>query len=352
MYCPVDYASFGESVDMLNDVTGDGIPDFIIGAPNYAKHSPGNTIGAVFLCRGNDGASFREFFGPSIGSGFGGVVANAGDLDGNGQDDILIGAALSEVNHQPLAGEVYAFSPISQTLLGNFSTGEAYAGFGSSLAPAGDLDGDGVPEVIIGAPRADGLHPDGGKAYVYSWVRGLLFEIEAEGFDHSFGSAVIGGADLNGDALADVAVAASVGGYFKTYTAAHDPYLSASSAALSAASGGHVDFLLDFPSGEAGKPYVLLASATGTGPTSIGGQLVPLTSDWLFQMFAGGNPPGVFGGVFGALDGDGEATVTLDLPPGAATSYIGTTFFYAGVSYDPPQSARLSSDAVSVTVQP
>ena len=113
-----------------------------------------------------------------------------------------------------------------------------------------------------------------------------------------------------------------------------------------------MQFDLDFPETEAGFFYLLLASTSGTGPTTLGSLDVPLTSDSLFQqLLSGWSPPLLHRGQ-GYLDLQGRASALLDSSPSLAPA-IGATLHLAAITYDPrTMTGRLSSMARALSVVP
>ena len=211
----------GWSVAGAGDVNRDGYADLVVGGYGseggsgkaWIVHGP--VSGTVSLDDADavlHGAAEYDYFGIA--------VVGAGDLDGDGYPDVAVGAYGVDTPQYLDAGAVYVFHG---PLLGHRSAEMADATllgagngdwFGSSLAAAADATGDGRPDLVVGAPGVVRAGPDTGAVYVfrgemgsmmtaagaYARVRGILENDRA-------GSAV-GAGDLDGDGITDLAVGA------------------------------------------------------------------------------------------------------------------------------------------------
>jgi hypothetical protein len=173
-------AQFGWSVAGLADVTGDGRGDVAVGA-NF-DNAPGNPglSGVVYVFSGATGAYLRALVPPAPvqSAQFGWSVAAVPDANGDGRPDILVGAPFDGPVSLPFCGRAYLFSGATgQHLRTLASPGQQALGyFGFSVAGLADADGDGKGDLVIGAPGdAPGTSPQGaGRAYVYSGRTGQL----------------------------------------------------------------------------------------------------------------------------------------------------------------------------------
>ena len=167
------FATFGTSVSSAGDVNGDGFDDIIIGAPYYSNGE--SFEGAVFIYLGSiDGPSIIADFVIESGqseSSFGLSVASAGDINGDGYDDILIGAPDFD-NGESDEGVVFLHlgSPLGPSLTHDWmaeSDQPYYTSFGNSVSSAGDINNDGFDDVIIGAPGFDNPTINEGLVFAY-----------------------------------------------------------------------------------------------------------------------------------------------------------------------------------------
>jgi len=233
--------SIGYSVSSAGDVNGDGLDDVILGAPYIGTGGPYGTSGTAYVVFGKadnadvdlPGIGERGFLITGIGDGddFGFSVAGAGDVNGDGLDDLVIGAPLADP-----AGEsfvVFGKADGADVDLADLGTAQDPTGFrivgidagdeaGHSVAGAGDVNGDGLADVIIGAPGAEpGGNARAGESYVVfgkddntqvdladlGSETGLGgFKINGiDPFDEA-GASVSGVSDFNGDGLDDVII--------------------------------------------------------------------------------------------------------------------------------------------------
>jgi len=197
----------GRSLASVGDVNGDGRTDYIVGAYNAGPRDiNGAGAGAAFVYSGATGAVLYEKHGAAAGDQFGFSVAGAGDVDGDGRPDFVIGAHAAGFG----AGAAFVYSGATGALLYQKSGGAPGDLLGYSVGSAGDVNGDGRADFIVGANAADpGGRSAAGSAYVYSGATGgLLLRRDGAAAGDQLGISVAPAGDANGDGKFDVIVGA------------------------------------------------------------------------------------------------------------------------------------------------
>lgn len=157
-----------------------------------------------------DSREYHRFDGELTEDRLGVATGSLGDVNGDGFDDVLVGARYADVNGLTDVGSVYVYSGKDGTTLYRVTGEGAGDWFGVSVAGIGDVDGDARPDFAVGAQfakRGDGTST--GAAYVYSGATGArLLRLFGDGADGRFGVSVGGGRDVNGDGVPDLIVGA------------------------------------------------------------------------------------------------------------------------------------------------
>ncbi|MDH5493953.1 MAG: integrin alpha, partial [Myxococcales bacterium] len=160
---PTLNGQFGAAVTTAADLNGDGFQELVIGHPKYSL-----SRGRVEFFSGKDYALLNSVTQNLNGDEFGRAVVSVGDLDGDGYSELVVGAPFHDASGSN-AGAAFVYSSKTGAKLHSFLGAAAGDEFGSALAAVPDLNGDGFQDLIVGAPRADGVTGiDSGRAYVYS----------------------------------------------------------------------------------------------------------------------------------------------------------------------------------------
>ena len=195
----------GWSVSGAGDVNDDGYDDLIVGSPYNS--AGGSFAGRAYVFSGLDGDTLHVFSGQAAGDCLGSSVSGAGDVDRNGYDDLIVAALRAALD----SGRVYVYSGQTGAPLWTFTGETNEDDFGYSVSGAGDVNGDGYDDLIVGEPKLDVLHLPHypGWAHVYSGQTGaLLWTFTGEAQNDVFGRSVSGAGDVNRDGHDDVAVGA------------------------------------------------------------------------------------------------------------------------------------------------
>lgn len=213
---------FGYSVSSAGDVNRDGYADVIVGewvasdgrGAAYVFHGASSGLESVPAVRlSRDGAEEYEYFGE--------VVSSAGDVDGDGYDDVIVGAKYAPGTTTASDGSAYVYmgssTGIDATTPVQLPGEQEFSYTGSSVSGAGDVDGDGYDDVLVGAEEADGAEYRQGLVYVYYGSAtgpdvGSRLTLEASSPEEAsrYGFAVSDAGDVDGDGYADVLVGAKM----------------------------------------------------------------------------------------------------------------------------------------------
>jgi hypothetical protein len=188
---------FGHSVTALGDLTGDGVADFAVGAPRH--DTAGANAGRVYLLDCADGSEICIIDGDTPGDEFGSGLAMGGDLDGDGLLELMISAQRAGASGTGLA-YVYNLGATCVRRL-TLVPGATAVSMGQFFVDmTGDVDGDGIGDIYAGDFNAS-------RAYVWSGATGALIWTRSSGLGEGYGIGT-GIGDLDGDSREDFVIGA------------------------------------------------------------------------------------------------------------------------------------------------
>lgn len=155
---------FGWSVAGAGEIDDDGRADFVVGA--ILSDPNGDASGTATVFAGNGGGILYVFSGDSAGDKLGFRVAGGRDFDGDGTADVAVGAPDVRVNGVE-RGMARIHSGADGSILQTYVGEQGFADFGSALALAEDVDGDGRAELVVGEPKFNGTGGGTGRARVF-----------------------------------------------------------------------------------------------------------------------------------------------------------------------------------------
>jgi len=209
---------FGNSVSTAGDVNGDGYSDVIVGASWYDNGETNEGMAFVYHGSASGLSATSNWTAESnqAYTSFGNPVSTAGDVNGDGYSDVIIGAE-SYANGETNEGMAFVYhgsaSGLSTASNWTAESNQAGAKFGISVSTAGDVNGDGYSDVIVGASQYDNSETDEGMAFVYHGSASgpsatSNWTAESNQAGANFGRSVSTAGDINGDGYSDVIVGA------------------------------------------------------------------------------------------------------------------------------------------------
>jgi hypothetical protein len=195
--------NLGWDMTLAGDHDGDGRTDLFVGAP-------AENTGRVYLLSGKDGSVLRTYAPRENGGSFGWYVARVGDLDGDGRADLAVGGPVASDGDRTMVGGAWVFSSATGKELHHWTGTDRRGGFGGVVAAVADLDGDGKGEIAVAAPGTeDQTRTLPGELRIYSGATGTeLRHWSGRQPGELYGRMILPAGDLDGDGVEDLAIGA------------------------------------------------------------------------------------------------------------------------------------------------
>jgi RHS repeat-associated protein len=202
--------SFGASVAGVGDTNHDGHSELLVGAPG-ADPASGADAGSGFLFSGLDGGVLHRLDGEAPGDSLGSSVLGAGDVDGDSVPDMLIGAPSADPGGVERAGSAYVFSGADQSELWRFDGPQPYDEFGRHVAGEGDVVRDAHADLAIELRNTTRVYSGADGTQIYEFPH----------LDSNFHTGINFVDDVNADGIQDVASTYLHGSFDNGYSTAY-----------------------------------------------------------------------------------------------------------------------------------
>jgi hypothetical protein len=344
---------FGWCVREIDDADGDTFADVMVSCPRGRTWVNHDLTGYVRLISGRTGEPLWHFFGTAVLADAGRSVSPCADLDHDGRRDVLVGMpGLSPSG--AASGAALVYSSRTGAFLRSFPGTRSGGRLGELVCGIGDVDGDRHGDLLLGEGRDTAPI---GRAYVYSSMSGAPPTLIPRYSSDFVPIAADDPGDIDRDGVADLLVGVPSSHGLADRGAAHAvsvvtrplaqdlPSVRVTRAEVAA-------LTLDAGAQHAGKVFLLLGSFTGTSPgLPLPPVTLPLNFDPYLALLAG-NPNALIGNSMGVLDPNGRATATfygMRLPQAAG----GTLVHHAYLVFAPGFAGfELASNAVPMTWLP
>ena len=360
--------SIGYWLGSVGDQNGDAIEDFVVSAKSKVTLGDGTVIDyPSTLHSGSDGALIAAVPLPPGGTGTAIAFQKLGDVTGNGWNDFVLTQSGNLPGHPEFSAIVTVYEGGSLDIIATMGGELPQESTGFALCVPGDMNGDGVDDLLVGSRLLQVAMP------VAPWgiVRGFCGQTFEPLFVHIptfvpqqvpslYGHSLAPLGDVTGDGLADFAVGSRFDGPVLealkigsiSVVSPVDLTLRSTPPLVGMSGGSSQGYAIEFGAAHAGQLYVLLGSFRGIEPVlSLDGIDLPLYPDvYTLLSLSGGGIAAPFAGL---LNGEGAATaqaVLPNLPPALAAKLFGTTLWHAAVAIG--DSVTAISNPVPMTFVP
>ncbi len=197
---------FGWCVAAAGDANGDGTPDYAYGAPYADSTTLGANVGLVRIQSGASLLALQTYWGETAGDSFGYSIAAVGDLTGDGKTDLVAGAPSYNLGAVVNSGRAYRLSGGTNSRVNLLSGGITNGELGFSVSALPDINLDGTTEIAIGEPGWNGLGVNTGRVMALSGLGGSIVQTYTYLAGVGFGFSVAGLSDIDGDGRGDLIV--------------------------------------------------------------------------------------------------------------------------------------------------
>ncbi len=340
-----DFAFLGHDGNAAGDMNGDGVPDVIAGAPMGGAglfNGPGEAI----LYSGADGSVIHTFVGEAPADRFGYRVAGGGDFDGDGVDDLMIGA-LRHSSLGQFVGRAYIYSGADFSLITAIDGFAPFNLLGAGVSFLGDVNGDGRDDALSGGFFAGPNFT--GQAWVFSWdgaQANLLYTLDPPAPVVNFGQWFMNGGDVTGDGIDDI--------YVNDFRANRAHLFDGTDGSLIRSLSGEneggfgIGRIIDDINGDGHADQVMAAWISPQGAPNGGKTFVYSGADGsVLETFTHTFPQSGFGfdaAPMGDVNGDGKMDYLITAA--SAQSSHGVSYILAGRSPKPNVPGDLNGDGV------
>lgn len=325
------FARNGSSSSMLGwclcnvgDVNGDNVDDLLAGAPKAAQ-----LRGEVRLYSGRTGGQIWSETGQQKYQFYGTSVAGPGDVNFDGVPDLLIGSS----GNSTVKGRAELYSGKDKAFLREFARERLGNNFGELVAGPGDVDGDGAGDILVGSRWS----APGGSAWLFSGADGSVLQVFS-GMTNgdNFGNSANAAGDVTGDGIPDLVIGASQEGRGDGYAVVYSgtTALRANARTIALTTGGTQTLELDAGSIHGGRDFLMIGTTEGlSASTVVQSFTVPLSPQGIyFEMMARGTSPFIQP-LIGTLDAEGKGEAEFSLPS-SRPGLEGLVFHHAFVVLD------------------